>query len=201
MCDKHFSWAKSSSIAIFCQVYFKNIFLKDKWNGNYSFLKETFISSSRFHANVRVVNEEQKILLYPVPNRREDFVESQLRKLRKSLKDEAMKKRRPPPFVDFSMFEKEKRVERNSVLIYRKDFQPYVYNNLNPYFDTNDVDKAIHEVFRFSFICWKWNIVFSTFEISAVRYSWWLLHKNNSVAHRRALGSSWNGLWCLLWNE
>lgn len=76
-----------------------------------------------FNSTIRVDDPQRKLTLYPIPQRKEDYVESQLRKLRETLRNESAKRRRPAP----------------------KAYQPYVYNDLNPYYDTTTVEKAIYE--------------------------------------------------------
>ncbi|CAF4501710.1 unnamed protein product [Rotaria socialis] len=76
-----------------------------------------------FHANVRLDYSEQKIVLHPTDQRKEDFVQTELRRLKENLHTESLKMRRPP----------------------HKAHAPFVYNDLKPYFDTSNVEKAIHE--------------------------------------------------------
>jgi hypothetical protein len=37
------------------------------------------------------------------------------------------------------------------LFIYSKAHEPFVYNDLSPYFDTSTVEKAIHEVMKYLF--------------------------------------------------
>ncbi|CAF3856631.1 unnamed protein product [Rotaria magnacalcarata] len=76
-----------------------------------------------FHANVRLDYSEQKIVLHPTDQRKEDFVQTELRRLKENLHCESLKMRRPP----------------------HKAHEPFVYNDLKPYFDTSNVENAIHE--------------------------------------------------------
>jgi hypothetical protein len=58
-----------------------------------------FISS--FHANVRLDYSEQKIVLHPQDQRKEDFVQTELRRLKENLHSESLKMRRPPQLSYF----------------------------------------------------------------------------------------------------
>jgi hypothetical protein len=51
-----------------------------------------------FNANVYLDYEEPKVSLYPTVQRREDYVHSELRRLRESLRSESSKMRRPAQF-------------------------------------------------------------------------------------------------------
>ena len=99
--------------------------------------------SFRFDSAIRVDDPQRKLVLYPIPERKEDYVERQLRQLRETLRTESAKRRRPPPsvlssedFLHASLFS----------LFARRAYQPYVYNDLEPYYDTTTVEKAIYEV-------------------------------------------------------
>ena len=97
--------------------------------------------SFRFTANVRVDDEDQKVILYPIPHRKEDYVESQLRRLRDNLRSESAKRRRPAKFVlSLSV------ILGWDIFLHRKAHEPFIYNDLSPYFDTTTVEKAIYEV-------------------------------------------------------
>ncbi|CAF2520074.1 unnamed protein product [Rotaria sp. Silwood2] len=76
-----------------------------------------------FNANIRLDYDENKVNLYPVDQRKEDYVQTELRRLRENLHNESVKMRRP----------------------LHKAHEPFVYNDLRPYFDTSGVEKAIHE--------------------------------------------------------
>ncbi|CAF0916703.1 unnamed protein product [Adineta steineri] len=79
-----------------------------------------------FNADVRLDQKENKVNLYPVGtlfgHQRDDYVQSELRRLRESLRSESSKLRRPP----------------------HKPHEPFVYNDLRPYFDTSSVERAIY---------------------------------------------------------
>ncbi|CAF1064509.1 unnamed protein product [Rotaria sordida] len=76
-----------------------------------------------FNTNIRLDYHENKVTLYPNDQRKEDFVQTELRRLRENLHSESLKLRRP----------------------LHKAHEPFVYNDLRPYFDTSTVEKAIHE--------------------------------------------------------
>ncbi|CAF4048502.1 unnamed protein product, partial [Rotaria magnacalcarata] len=79
-----------------------------------------------FHADVHLDFKETKVNLYPIGalfgHTREDYVQTELRRLRESLRAESSKLR--PPI--------------------HKVYEPFVYNDLGPYFDTSSVEKAIY---------------------------------------------------------
>ncbi|CAF3803025.1 unnamed protein product [Rotaria sordida] len=79
-----------------------------------------------FKADIHLDYKENKANLYPVGalfgHQREDYVQSELRRLRESLRSESSKLR--PPL--------------------HKAYEPFVYNDLSPYFDTSAVEKAIY---------------------------------------------------------
>jgi len=94
-----------------------------------------------FNGNVRLDYKEQKANLHSIPQQKEDYVQSELRRLRDSLRTESAKMRRPRQFSCFSL------IFNNLLLfIYSKAHEPFVFNDLSPYFDTSTVEKAIHEV-------------------------------------------------------
>ncbi len=55
-----------------------------------------------FNSNVYLDDKEQKINLYPMDQRKEDYVQSELRRLRESLRSESAKMHRPQQFSFFS---------------------------------------------------------------------------------------------------
>jgi len=57
-----------------------------------------------FNSNVYLDDKEQKINLYPMDQRKEDYVQSELRRLRESLRSESAKMRRPQQFSFFFFF-------------------------------------------------------------------------------------------------
>ena len=69
-----------------------------------------------------------------------------------------------------------------------KPHEPFVYNDLSPYFDTSTVERAIHEVNSSIFLNTR------KFLSSALGNSSWLLHACHRTSGRRTLGSPWNGL-------
>ncbi|CAF0753759.1 unnamed protein product [Rotaria sp. Silwood1] len=79
-----------------------------------------------FNADLRLDYKENKANLYPVGalfgHQREDYVQSELRRLRESLRSESSKLH--PPV--------------------HKAYEPFVYNDLRPYFDTSSVERAIY---------------------------------------------------------
>ncbi|CAF2907936.1 unnamed protein product [Rotaria sp. Silwood2] len=79
-----------------------------------------------FNADLRLDYKENKANLYPVGalfgHQREDYVQSELRRLRESLRSESSKLH--PPV--------------------HKAYEPFVYNDLSPYFDTSSVERAIY---------------------------------------------------------
>ncbi|CAF3864693.1 unnamed protein product [Adineta steineri] len=75
-----------------------------------------------FLANVRLDSKEPKIVLHPIDQRKEDYVQSELRRLRTNLRNESLKMHQPK----------------------HKAHEPFVYNNLSPYFDTSTVERAIY---------------------------------------------------------
>ncbi|CAF3373219.1 unnamed protein product [Rotaria sp. Silwood1] len=76
-----------------------------------------------FNANIRLDYNENKANVYPIDQKKEDYVQTELRRLRGNLHSESLKLRRP----------------------LHKAHEPFVYNDLKPYFDTSSVEKAIHE--------------------------------------------------------
>ena len=67
--------------------------------------------SFRFNTTIRVDHPEQKIVLYPIPSKKEDYVESELRRLQNTLRNESAKRRRPPPYEHrLSLFDVQSRV-------------------------------------------------------------------------------------------
>ena len=48
-----------------------------------------------FHTNLCLDEKEPKLTLYPVDQKKEDYVQSELRRLRESLRSESSKMQRP----------------------------------------------------------------------------------------------------------
>ncbi len=94
-------------------------------------------------------DKEQKINLYPMDQRKEDYVQSELRRLRESLRSESAKMHRPQQFSFFFLLFAYLIIF--FFFIYSKAHEPFVYNDLSPYFDTSTVEKAIHEVMKYLF--------------------------------------------------
>jgi hypothetical protein len=99
-----------------------------------------------FNANVCLDYEERKVNLHPTVQRREDYVHNELRRLRESLRSESFKIRRP---VQFSCSLLCNYLIISIFFLYSKAHEPFVYNDLRPYFDTSTVEKAIHEVNKY----------------------------------------------------
>ncbi|UJR10158.1 hypothetical protein I4U23_014374 [Adineta vaga] len=74
-----------------------------------------------FLSNVRFNTKEQKLTLHPLDQQREDHVQSELRRLKEKIRNQSSKLQRPK----------------------HRAYEPFVYNDLSPYFDTTGVDKAL----------------------------------------------------------
>lgn len=105
-----------------------------------------FIVECSFHADVRLDYKENKVNLYPTGafygHQKEDYVQSELRRLRENLRGESAKLRAPQQFVNYLQINSE-----NCLIIFlSKAHQPFVFNDLSPYFDTSPVERAIYSV-------------------------------------------------------
>jgi len=134
-----------------------------------------FILAFSFNTNnVRLDSKEQKINLFPITKKREDYVQSELRRLRESLKSESSKMHRPQQLRVLNSFIISIFV---FFLLFSKAHEPFVYNDLSPYFDTSPVEKAIHAVIENTFFSKKSSRSF--FFLLAIGNSSWLLHTFN----------------------
>ena len=93
--------------------------------------------------------KETKVNLYPIGalfgHQREDYVQSELRRLRESLRSESSKLRPP---IQWVFLEKIFQSKQKHFIFSSKAYEPFVYNDLGPYFDTSSVEKAIYSVYE-----------------------------------------------------
>jgi hypothetical protein len=64
-------------------------------------IKSNFFFIFSFKANVRLDSNERKVNLFPIEQKKEDYVQSELRRLRENLRSESFKMRRPRQLVSF----------------------------------------------------------------------------------------------------
>ncbi|CAF0923501.1 unnamed protein product [Adineta ricciae] len=74
-----------------------------------------------FLSNIRFNTKEQKLTLQPLDQYPQDYVQNELRRLKEKIREQSTKLHRPK----------------------HRAHEPYVYNDLGPYFDTSGVNKAL----------------------------------------------------------
>ena len=92
----------------------------------------------RFMGKARLDDKVTTLVFYPVGKKKPDYLQTEADRLRYDLKRKSSTVNPPSPFVDsLSTF------SRSFRSLSSKAFQPYVYNDLAPYFDTSNVRQAM----------------------------------------------------------